>query len=266
MAKTLTSIIETYEFYMHDAMDQRSIDVFYIRSPFPWMILVAVYIYAVKVWGPNYMSKRPAYQLNGVIKIYNIFQVVINLYLFYLAIRIVTAEQFIWRCMPVLYDTSEYAILILNSGYIYFWVKILDLLDTVFFVLRKKNNQITFLHVYHHSMMVFGVWIGIKYVPGGNPIILPLLNSFVHVVMYTYYFLSNASPEYKKSLWWKKHLTQLQMVQFVLIAVHTAQVLINNTCRFPVVLASLLVIQNMFVFFLFLKFYVNAYITKTKIK
>lgn len=36
----------------------------------------------------------------------------------------------------------------------------------VFFVLRKKNNQITALHVYHHSIMAFSTWGYLKYVHG----------------------------------------------------------------------------------------------------
>lgn len=47
-------------------------------------------------------------------------------------------------------------------------VKILDLLETIFFVLRKKQNQVTFLHVYHHMGMVMGSWIATKYLAGGH--------------------------------------------------------------------------------------------------
>ncbi len=38
------------------------------------------------------------------------------------------------------------------------------------------------------------------------------LNSFVHVVMYTYYALSAMGPKVQKYLWWKKYLTQFQLV------------------------------------------------------
>ena len=37
-----------------------------------------------------------------------------------------------------------------------------------FFILRKKNNQMTFLHIYHHGTMVFNWWLGAKYAPGGQ--------------------------------------------------------------------------------------------------
>lgn len=45
----------------------------------------------------------------------------------------------------------------------------------VFFILRKKNSQLTFLHVYHHGTMIFNWWAGVKFVAGGQctpPILL----------------------------------------------------------------------------------------------
>lgn len=44
----------------------------------------------------------------------------------------------------------------------------MEFLDTVFFILRKKFNQVSFLHVYHHCTMFILWWIGIKWVPGGQ--------------------------------------------------------------------------------------------------
>ena len=36
----------------------------------------------------------------------------------------------------------------------------------VFFVLRKKQSHVTFLHVYHHTNMVLSTWIYLKYIKG----------------------------------------------------------------------------------------------------
>lgn len=44
----------------------------------------------------------------------------------------------------------------------------LNLTLQVFFILRKKNNQITFLHVYHHSTMLINWWLGVKFIAGGQ--------------------------------------------------------------------------------------------------
>lgn len=38
----------------------------------------------------------------------------------------------------------------------------------LFFILRKKDRHISFLHVYHHSTMPLLWWIGTKWVPGGQ--------------------------------------------------------------------------------------------------
>lgn len=39
-----------------------------------------------------------------------------------------------------------------------------------------------------------------------------LINSFIHTVMYSYYFLSALGPHMQKYLWWKKYLTRMQIV------------------------------------------------------
>lgn len=47
-----------------------------------------------------------------------------------------------------------------------------------------------------------------------------LLNTLVHVLMYSYYGLSALGPRMKKYLWWKKYLTQLQLAQFFIYGVY----------------------------------------------
>lgn len=46
----------------------------------------------------------------------------------------------------------------------------------------------------------------------------PLINTLIHVIMYSYYFMSaNASPQFKAKLnKWKMWLTVVQMVRIVL--------------------------------------------------
>lgn len=82
----------------------------------------------------------------------------------------------------------------------------------VFFIVRKKFSQVSFLHVYHHCGMVVCVWVGCKYVNGGHSFFIGFANCLVHAFMYLYYLLSIWDERVKKSLWWKKHITQLQIV------------------------------------------------------
>lgn len=53
-----------------------------------------------------------------------------------------------------------------RAVWLYYMCKITELLDTVFFVLRKKQNQVSFLHLYHHTLMPICGFIGIKYFAG----------------------------------------------------------------------------------------------------
>ena len=58
--------------------------------------------------------------------------------------------------------------------------KVLELFDTLFFILRKKNSQVTSLHVYHHGTMIWNWWVAVKYVAGGQRKLIT-----VHLSCYT---------------------------------------------------------------------------------
>lgn len=99
--------------------------------------------------------------------------------------------------------------------YIYFLAKMTELLDTVFFVIRKKERQITFLHMYHHTVMPMISWGATKYYPGGHGTLIGVMNSFVHIIMYTYYMFAAMGPKYQRWFSWKRHITTLQMVSTI---------------------------------------------------
>lgn len=77
--------------------------------------------------------------------------------------------------------------------WIYTMNKILDLLDTVFFVLRKKQSHVTVLHVYHHVGTLLLSWILLKYFVSQEGALVGVLNTFIHAVMWV-------SPN--TFLWW----------------------------------------------------------------
>ncbi|XP_019148026.1 elongation of very long chain fatty acids protein AAEL008004-like isoform X2 [Corvus cornix cornix] len=78
-------------------------------------------------------------------------------------------------------------------------------------ILGKKQEQVTFLHVYHHGSMLFSWWSGVKYVPGGQAFFTGMLNSFVHIFMYDHYALASLGPRKRQHVWWKDYLTILQL-------------------------------------------------------
>ncbi|KAG1652467.1 Elongation of very long chain fatty acids protein 4 [Nymphon striatum] len=146
----------------------------------------------------------------------------------------------------------------------YFWIsKFVELLDTIYFVLRKKDRQVTVLHVYHHCTMIFNVWITIKLSPVGHFTFIGFTNSFVHFPMYAYYGLAAIGPHMQKYLGWKKYITTIQLIQFVLNIFHGTQVLFNN-CDVSLTIAYISVFQSFVFLILFLNFYHHTYVNIRK--
>lgn len=56
----------------------------------------------------------------------------------------------------------------LNLCYVYYLSKLTEFADTVFFVLRKKKTQITWLHLYHHALTPMEAWLLVKFISGMN--------------------------------------------------------------------------------------------------
>lgn len=48
----------------------------------------------------------------------------------------------------------------------YYIAKFTEFFDTIFFILRKKYQHVSTLHVIHHGCMPFSVWMGMKFAPG----------------------------------------------------------------------------------------------------
>ncbi|KAF7988104.1 hypothetical protein HCN44_007598 [Aphidius gifuensis] len=261
MAKIIRMFVETYHFLNEDAADPRTKDWLFIATPWPIFGIIVTYLYFVFTIGPRLMAKRPPFKLERVMQIYNVVQIVLSGYLFYRALTLAWWNNYSYVCEPVDYSDDPIAIQIARTVWMYFIVKIIDLLDTIFFVLRKKDNQISFLHVYHHAGMIFATWCGVKYLPGGHVTFIGLLNSLVHVVMYSHYLATSFKINRP---WWKKYITQMQLLQFFLILIHASLLLFVEDCGFPVWTLAILLPQNLFMVVLFGEFYYNTYVKKSK--
>ncbi|XP_026729760.1 elongation of very long chain fatty acids protein AAEL008004-like [Trichoplusia ni] len=258
MAGLLDSLVDKYNYYVHELADPRTAQWWGISNPFIILSIVSSYLYFCKNCGPKFMEKRPAYELKTVLFLYNLFQVGFSLFLVYTGSYYIISKDYNLACETIDYSNSPRGLGIAGAVWYYFFAKITELLDTVFFVLRKKNNQVTFLHVYHHTLMSLVIWFGAKYFPGGHTILMGYLNSMVHVIMYGYYLISSLGPEYQKYVWWKKHVTMIQLIQFLIIFVHNAAVFFYE-CDFPRILNFLCLLNAVAFIYMFGKFYINSY-------
>ena len=258
MLSPVRSIVDGYNHLMSQS-DSRLSHLPLIGSPLPITAIIVCYIYFVTSLGPRLMSYRSKpFQIDAILLVYNLLMVALSLRQFIYSGIHGWFGKYSWRCQPVDYSNDVDAIGMAYCAYLYYISKIIELLDTVFFVLRKKSKQVTTLHVTHHASMAFLMYWGVKYFPGGHGSFQGFINSAVHTLMYTYYLLSSLGDSVKPYLWWKKYLTQIQMAQFLLILLHTSQ-LYYLDCGFPRWVLYPFTVVLIYFTHMFMKFYLRSY-------
>ena len=137
---------------------------------------------------------------------------------------------------------------------IYYLSKYYEFLDT--WILVLKGKQPSFLQVYHHTGVAFSVWGGVLSQSSWLLIVI-LLNSVIHTLMYTYFLIKTISPttEIKAA----KKLTLAQIAQFFTGIITTSGVLImGESCnsassRFSLMCSHVYAIGLIVLFFAFAK-------------
>jgi len=234
-----------------------------LGSIWPTLIMCTAYVFIVTVLGPRFMRNRKPFNISTFLVYYNLLQVILSAYIFITLLFAGWGGDYSFRCQPVDYSDNPKALLMLHACYMYYLSKFTEFIDTFCFVARKKFNQVSFLHVVHHGIMPLSVWPGARFVPGGHASFFGLLNTFVHIVMYFYYMMSAMGPQYQKYLWWKQHLTTLQMIQFVGIMTHGFQLVFYDDCDFPWQFSYYIGAHAVLFFVLFSQFYIANYLRKS---
>ncbi|CAM9272137.1 unnamed protein product [Pylaiella littoralis] len=105
---------------------------------------------------------------------------------------------------------------------VFYLQKYLELVDTFLFLLRKSfRQQVTFFHLFHHCSITVIVGSVLPFDFNGDMYLPIMLNSIVHVLVYLHYVLTALG----RHSWWSRHLTKLQLTQFVVILVQSATAL-----------------------------------------
>ncbi|KAK7197865.1 fatty acid elongase [Novymonas esmeraldas] len=190
-----------------------------------------------------FMRNRPAYSLKYPMMVYNVVQVTLSLVM---AIQLAP-----FLAMRVFHLNGGF------TGDIEFWIavhyatKFVDMFDTFFMVLRKKEEQLSFLHVYHHLTIGF-IWGLLLHhgIANGTAFFGAWINSAVHALMYTHYLYTSLG--FTNPL--KKYLTQVQMLQFALCILH-AVLAVAVDSQIPKPWAVLQLCYHMSLLYLFLQFY-----------
>jgi len=251
-----------YEYYLKQG-DPRINGWPLMDTPVKTIGFLALYLLSLRFIRDHMANKKP-YELKGFLLLYNFLQVCGSFYIFFEIASVAYQSGYSLVCQPVDYSNDPLSMRMLTALWYYYMSKLFDFIDTIVFALRKKNNQITVLHVFHHATMFPYAWVGLKYVGGGQTFFLCMLNSFVHTVMYGYYGLSALGPSVQKYLWWKKYITQMQLIQFFAVMFHSIVNIMSPGCTFPKAFSASYLIYGIIITCFFLNFYIQSYIKRCK--
>nr|XP_012231542.1 PREDICTED: elongation of very long chain fatty acids protein AAEL008004-like isoform X1 [Linepithema humile]XP_012231543.1 PREDICTED: elongation of very long chain fatty acids protein AAEL008004-like isoform X1 [Linepithema humile]XP_012231544.1 PREDICTED: elongation of very long chain fatty acids protein AAEL008004-like isoform X1 [Linepithema humile]XP_012231545.1 PREDICTED: elongation of very long chain fatty acids protein AAEL008004-like isoform X1 [Linepithema humile] len=231
-----------------------------LLSLYSIIFIILGYTYFVLYAGPCYMKNRQPYNLKNFILFYNIIQILANTWLVKEHISAGWFSKYSVTCQPS-EPTSPSAIRLINLVWWIYLLKMFDLVETCVFVLRKKQNQVSTLHVYHHASNLSFLWYYLKYVVDERGTLLTLVNCAVHVIMYIYYFFAAWSPQFQQMLYSiKPFITKMQMVQFIVLILYILQA-VFPTCESNVKFTLVpIFIGNLLIFlYLFNDFYKKSY-------
>lgn len=247
----------------HDWFSLADGNYFVGHSPTRMIIIEAFYLLFVLYLGPMFMKNRKPFELRWFMRCFSLLNILLNFRIFKTAYDGSNHMSEYFTCRSLNSEPHRYVkqleLLIIS--------RMLDLLDTVVFVLRKKDNQITFLHIYHHTIVPLSIFFGAYMSMSTYSALVVHINSGVHFIMYGYYFLASF-PSLTKHLWWKKYITKIQIAQFIiLIAYYTISYpLIRMYCKRAFPYGTYLTnLGSAFIFLcLFVSYYIQTYRREVK--
>ncbi|XP_055611986.1 elongation of very long chain fatty acids protein 7-like [Uranotaenia lowii] len=248
-----------YTLLVEKLSDQRTEPLPLVYSPMWPISILLFYFGSVYVWVPRFMKNRKPFELRNFMIGYNLFQVIAC----YLLIRHFFKHgwtfRYLYTCKLPDFSNDYEAIGFMYGSYFNYVIKMIELIETVLFALRKKQSQISFLHVYHHACTFAIAWIFVKYVGGSMLTYTIIVNSTVHMFMYSYYLIAIFSKHLPFKLnRVKKFITVLQIVQLMSILVNVGFAM-RSSCLIPPVYICIYLPYMLILLSMFFSFYFKTY-------
>lgn len=182
-------------------------------TPFshPMWPAMATVFYVVMLLGlQRIMAKRKPVEVPNLLFVHNMAlcagSLWLGLWLTYVLVASYPRERaFGLICSRTMHENGHLHVIYYINSFFKFW----EFIDTFLLVVRKR--PVAFLHSYHHAATLVLTYV--QMVEHSTAQWVPIvLNLWVHVFMYYYYAMSAI----KVRVWWKKHLTTLQICQFII--------------------------------------------------
>ncbi|XP_067121557.1 very long chain fatty acid elongase 6-like [Centruroides vittatus] len=133
--------------------------------------------------------------------------------------------------------------------------KVVELGDTIFIVLRKKN--LLFLHWYHHGITLIFTWYGVNHLVGLYHWFIAM-NVIVHSLMYTYYTISTLGVKIPRTV--AMTITSLHIFQMIFGIILNLCAKFQNDCDIPNEIMSYLFLYISYAI-IFVRFFYFSYIS-----
>lgn len=130
-------------------------------SPAPMLLIFTIYLVFVLKIGPNFMNDRKPVNLTKFTRIY-VVQVITCSYFLTRSHQKGFSFKTTWRCLEKENDVEK-IIEYKSVLWCFLMLGLVELTETVIFVPRKKQTQVSLLHVYHHITTASLVWVFMKY-------------------------------------------------------------------------------------------------------
>lgn len=246
-----------YTFIPEDQIPGVDFPLHSYRAPLTLTVFYLVSLPLLRLFTETFMRDVDAkLLLKESMVFYNVAQVLLNGWIVYR-----TIDALLYRGHPFIGDLTTVRTGATYAVWVHYCDKYLEFFDTYFMVLRGRMDQVSFLHIYHHVTIAWAWWAAMKLVPGGDVYFGSLFNSWIHVMMYSYYALALL----KFPCPWKRFLTMAQLFQFCSVVVYTvvAMYLWGEQRTWKNMLASFIQLFEMIsLFFLFMAFYKKSYKNK----
>lgn len=176
-------------------------------SPLPLIAISSAYLMFVLKIGPSLMENRKPFNITNITRLYNVLQVILCFWFVIKGQQYGYSLSYTLKCVvgKVLGNENDAFVI----GWYFMLLRLSEYIETIFFVLRKKQNQISFLHVYHHLSVVGIYWMFLKYSSGEEDFI------YFSLIKLTFIFRSNGDRHRSYQLLCAHHHVQLLLPQLI---------------------------------------------------
>ena len=213
----------------------------WVSAPLGFTVIYAIFIRSFT----RYMENRKPVERRvfEALIVYNLTQIVVNAWCFFAFLQETRLlNMSIWGNR---HDKTPTGYRLGFLIWVHYNNKYVDMLDTVFIIIRKKYGQMTYLHYVQRLLLVWSWYLVCRNGAGGDSYFGATVHSGVSVFTYSYYLCSQLNIRFP----WKSGITFLHMFQCVVCAAHSCFVLwYGNVPRFLAVVQLMTMLKMLILF------------------